>query len=153
MSVDTRPIGKLQGLATTFRLIVTVAAGLLAFAIFTGVTAEGAIASGVLLLLGAIAGPLVHGIPAPMLRDGREHALEITLGATAGLLALDLATVITVHVQNVIEATWTYVLAGVLVVLVHLVILVQAGRAFAEQRAQEATEPEDGDEETEAEPA
>lgn len=143
MTVSTRSLVKLEAIATAFRTVVTAAAGLLALAIFTGVASEDAIASAVLLSLIAIGGPIVHGALAIVLRDERDWALEATLAATGVLFALDLVTTLTVHLQDVLaNETWSYVLTMVLVAIVHVVVLVQAGRAFVEQRARQATEPE-----------
>jgi hypothetical protein len=140
--VDVRSLVKLEAIATAIRMLVTVAAGLLGLAILAGVTETFAIASAALLLFVALVGPIVHGGLAVVLRDGREWALEATLIATGVLWLLDGVTVLTMYLQTVIETTWPYVTVFVLVAIVHLVVLVQAGRLFAERRAQETTGPE-----------
>lgn len=143
MTVDVRSLVKLQVGASAFRLLVTVAAGLLGIAILAGVTETFALLSALLLLLVAIAGPIVHGGLAVILRDGREWALEATLIATVLLLLLDGGTTLAVHLQGVLgDTAWPYLTAFVLVAIVHLIGLVQATRAYVERRAEEATEPE-----------
>lgn len=145
VTVDVRSLVKLEAYATAFRLVVTVAAGLLALAILAGVTESFALASAILLLLVAIAGPVLTGWLAVVLRDEREWALEATLIGTAVLWLFDIAATLAVHLQDVLgDATWTYVLGIVLISIVHIVVLVQAGRAYADRRAREETEPDAG---------
>jgi hypothetical protein len=143
VTVDVRSLVKLEAGATAFRLVVTVAAGLLGLAILAGVTETLVYASAALLLVVAVVGPIVHGWLAVVLRDGRSWALEATLIATVVLALLDAATVITMHVQNAFgDTVWPYVTAAVLVGIVHLVILVQATRLYVGRKAEETTEPE-----------
>lgn len=149
VSVDTRSIGKLEGAITAFRLVVTVAAGLLSLAIITGVQAETATGSAALLLLLAIAGPLLHGYLASILREDRENALVITLATTAVLFLFDGIATITVHVENALQSAWPYVTLFVLAAITHVAVLIMAGQALAKERAEEITEPED-EPETEA---
>lgn len=141
--MDVRSLVKLEAFATAFRIIVTVAAGLLALAILAGVTETFALASAILLALVAIAGPLVNGWLALVIRDEREWALEATLIGTALLWILDGAAVLAVHMQGILtDTTWAYVLGFVLVSIVHVVVLVQAGRLFADRRRGEPADPE-----------
>lgn len=141
--MDVRSLVKLEAFATAFRTIVTVAAGMVALAILAGVTASFALASAVLLLLVAIAGPLMSGWLAVVLRDEREWALEATLIGTAVLWTLDGAATLTVHIQDLLaDWTWAYVLGFVLVSIVHVVVLVQAGRLLVQRRDGEPVEPE-----------
>lgn len=143
MTVSTRSLVKLEATATAFRLAVTAAAGLLGLAILAEVTAANAIASAVLVLTVAAAGPIVHGWLAVILRDEREYALEATLIATAVLWALDGATAVTLHLQDVlVDDRWTYLVGIAAASLLHLAVLVQAGRAYADRQAREVTEPE-----------
>lgn len=152
VTVDVRSLVKLQAATTAFRIVVTVAAGLLGLAILAGVTETFALASAVLLLLVALVGPLLHGWLAIVLRNGRDWALEATLIGTVLLWLLDGGTVLAVHLQGVFaDRQWTYILAIVLVSIVHIVGLVQAGRLFAARRAEEETEP--GPEDLESETA
>lgn len=154
MTVDVRSLVKVQAAATAFRLIVTVAAGLLALAILAGVTESFAVTSAVLLLLVALAGPIVTGWLAVELRHGREWALEATLIGTALLWLLDGGATVAVHVQDVLAGSrWTYVLTIVLVSVFHIVALVQAGRLYARRQAEERTEPEPEADELESEAA
>lgn len=154
MTVDVRSLVKVQATATAFRLVVTVAAGLLGLAILAGVTESLAVTSAVLLLTVAVAGPLVTGWLALVLRDGREWALEATLIGTVLLWLLDGGATVAVHVQDVLSGSqWTYILAIVLVSVFHLVSIVQAGRLYAQRRAEEQTEPEPEADELESEAA
>jgi len=150
VTVDVRSLVKLEAGATAFRLLVTVAAGLLGVAILAGVAETVAYTSAALLLVIAVVGPLAHGGLAVVLRGGYENALEATLIATAVLWLLDIGTTVAVHLQNVLGDTmWPSITFIVLVSIVHLVVLVQAGRAYAAERARATTEPEDPEEDAE----
>lgn len=149
--MDARWLVKLEATATAFRMIVTVAAGLLALAILADVTANFAILSALLLILVALAGPAVHGWLAHVLRAERSWALEATLIATGALWVIDLGAVLAAHFQNVTEqAAWAYWVTFGLVSVLHLAALVIAGILFARKQAEEETEP---DSEADAEPA